>query len=572
MSWNVPVTPPEGAHLNWYEMKADPEDGSHLIVCGAQRDAQTNAYDGVIYSSHDGGRTWRRVLDDRASTWVSEQSCAFGTRHFAYFVSEASKVVDGMLHHSLGTTRIFISSDGGETWAQTATTGWADFSSSVVGNVPVQGRQRLYVFYNSNSNYDGSKNLGSTLDFFTVSQDGRRVSRRQSIPGMAHRNYQGVYPSSSAALGDGSVVALYEARKRPTAEDGSDLLELGLARISFSGHQGFTTIATYSARNESPMCPFSLSASLAYDQTRSLLYVAYGDDTSGHCAVMLSESADEGRTWSVPRELQPPPGIRSAMYFPVVAANHDGVLGLLWRGTAEKSPACWFFSISRDGLKLDDTVCLSGCSSVDSLDSQSSAYLATFISQPRNGQPASVELLTLRDYLTRVGITAAPDGAFHPVWSTLGDGFGELRTAQIRVDAQSQLATTRPAQESALRDVTDNITVVYGGEQRLDHETNSVTLAISFRNDGPVPIPFPLYLQVYRATSEFGDPELMNPEMVTSPGSDYVKLSNVPGNIPLAPGATSNAYPLVFHFTRQTHGPRSRYFILRLQARVFCKQ
>jgi hypothetical protein len=569
---NVPVTSPEGAHLNWYEIKADPEDESHLIVCGAQRNAQDNAYYGVLYSSRDGGKTWRLVLEDRGSTWVSEQSCAFGLRHFAYFVSESSKVVDGMLYHSLGTTRIFVSSDGGERWAQTASTGWADFSNSVVSGVPAQGHQRLYVFYNSNSYYNALKSLGSTLDFFTVSQDGRRVSRRESIRAMASRNYQGVYPSSSAALDDGSVVALYEARKRPTAEDGADLLELGLARIGPSGGQSFTTIATYSARNQSPMCPFSLSASLAYHRGRNLLYVAYGDDTMGHCAVMLSNSADEGQTWSVPHEVQPPLGIHSSMYFPVLAVNRVGVLGLQWRGAAERSPACWFFSVLRDDFKLDDTVCLSDCGRVGSLDSQTSAYLAAFITQPKNGQPISIDLLTVRDYLTRVGIAATPDGAFHPLWSTLGDGVGELRTAQIRFDASSQSASIQPVQQTDLRDITDKITVIYGGEERLDHETNDVMLAISFRNNGQLPIPSPLYLRLEDAASEFGDVVVVNRETVTSQGTHYIELPDLSRNTFLAPGATSQIYQLVFHFTRQTDAAHSRYFILKLQARVFCKQ
>ena len=139
VEWNVPVTEPEGRHLNWYEVKADPENGDNLIVCGAARNAQDNAYYGVVYSSRDGGRSWRRALADKSSTWVSEQSCAFGRHHVAYFVSEASKVTDGQLHHSLGTTRIFVSSDAGETWAETAQTGWADYSSSVVARPPGTG-------------------------------------------------------------------------------------------------------------------------------------------------------------------------------------------------------------------------------------------------------------------------------------------------------------------------------------------------------------------------------------------------------------------------------------------------
>src|ERR1700733_5575749 len=95
VEWNVPITPPEGSLLHWYELKGDPEDGNNLIVCGARRDAQNDAYYGVVYFSHDGGRSWKTAFEDHGSTWGSEQSCAFGKRHSACFISESSKVIDG---------------------------------------------------------------------------------------------------------------------------------------------------------------------------------------------------------------------------------------------------------------------------------------------------------------------------------------------------------------------------------------------------------------------------------------------------------------------------------------------
>src|SRR5215510_2732534 len=76
----------------WYEIKADPESSRNLIVCGTKWDALHNAPFGFVYASWDAGANWKIVLEDRNSAWVSEHSCAFGSNHRAYFISEASKV------------------------------------------------------------------------------------------------------------------------------------------------------------------------------------------------------------------------------------------------------------------------------------------------------------------------------------------------------------------------------------------------------------------------------------------------------------------------------------------------
>ena len=251
-NWNVPVTPPEGGHLNWYELKADPENPSSLIVCGAVRDAQANAYVGVVYSSQDGGRSWRTALEDRASTWVSEQSCAFGAGHIVYFISEASKVINGLPHHSLGTTHIYVSHDAGVTWVKTAETDWADYSSSAVTRSSATGEQ-LYVSYNSGKEYDPHQHLGSALGFFVVSQDGQMVSPHRVVPGMAELNYQGVYPSSSVTLKDGSIVTLYSAGTKRATGKGTIALEIGAVRFTAEGASRPVIVADPVYRYEPPV-------------------------------------------------------------------------------------------------------------------------------------------------------------------------------------------------------------------------------------------------------------------------------------------------------------------------------
>jgi hypothetical protein len=569
VSWNVPVTAPGGSHLNWYELKADPEDGSHLIVCGAKRNAQDNAYYGVVYSSKDGGRSWEIALEDRSSTWVSEQSCAFGPRHMAYFISEASKVIDGELHHALGTTHVFVSSDGGETWRETAKTDWADYSTSIVGG---ERAPQLYVFYNSNSGYDASKKLGSSLGFFTVSADGRKISPRHIVPDMVRKDYQGVYPSSSAALKDGSVTVLYNARTKEQAA-GSDVatfLQVGVVRITSNGLLTSSIIADIASTTQPTGCPLTLSNSLTYDSVHDVLYAAYNEMVAGKCEVMLTRSHDGGRTWTASHELRGGIEDQFPMYFPVLTVNRDGVIGLLWRGTAEKSPGCWFFSAFRDGVKFEGTVSLSACRQERSLRDQSSEYLATFISHQARWQSIAVDLATLRDYLMRAGISASPDGVFHPIWSTMEGDCDELRTARVQIADNSRSIATRPIQTPGLSDVTDEFTALYGGEERLDHETNSVTIELSFRNDSSRAITAPLYLKIEQPTSPFGDIEFVNSSPAPSLGLDYVDLSSIWRTGSLATKATTPPFQLVFHFSDEIPALIDRYFILKFRLRLFC--
>jgi len=571
VQWNVPVTSPGGSLLHWYELKADPEDGNNLIVCGARRDAQDNAYYGVVYFSHDGGRSWKTALEDHRSTWVSEQSCAFGKRHDAYFISESSRVIDGRPHHELGTTHVFMSSDAGESWEEARKTSWADYSSSTFGNPPGSAAGRLYVIYQDLKKVDGTGAPSNALGFFTVSEDGKRISAHKTIPGTEGK-YRGIYPTSAVTLGDGTPIVLFDAGLDSRPANGLMRFHVGVVRFNSSGPTKPIVIATHRARYQTPTCPATLSNSLAYDGARGWLYAAYNDAVRGRCAIMLTHSQDGGQTWSTPQELSGSEAVSSSRYFPLLAVNEAGVLGLLWRGNPGRSPGCWYFSISRDGLKLNDTVPLSPCRREDSLRDQSSAYLATIINQADAHEAASVQVLSFRDRLLKAGITASPDGVFHPLWSALGDGDGELRTARITIGQPSPSVPSQPIRGSALEDVTDKFTVLYGGEQRIDHETKSLMLDISFRNRSSVSIPVPLYLTIGSAASDFGDIKLINSVPRAFLWPDNLDFSPPMRTGALAPGETTAPYHLVFHFADENHSRVRKNILLEMKVRLFSQE
>lgn len=563
---NTPITPPPGAHLNWYEMKADPENSHNLIVCGAVRDAQANAYVGVVYYSHDGGRSWRTGIEDRNSTWVSEQSCAFGSRHHAYFISEASKIIDGLPNHSLGTTRIFASSDAGQTWAETAHTSWADYSTSAVRRSPT-GADELYVFFNSGAESDSSKKHGSALGYFVVSEDGRTVGPHQIVPGMAVMNYQGVYPSAAVTMSDGSIVVLYNAGAH-SRKKGDIPIEIGAVRFRAEQPSRPVIIADPAFRYAPPVCPSSLSTSLAYDRSRQLLYVVFNSVRAGRCSLMISKSADGGGSWSSAHELRAGAESHSAKYFPILAVNEDGVLGLQWRGRADLSPGCWYFSSSHDGLNLDSSVVLSPCTEKDSIKEQSTEYLATLINQPGTGRPITVQILTLRDYLTKAAIVATPDGVFHPVWVESGNGNSELRTARIGTSPSHSRSET--LRLPTLSDVTDKMAILYAGEQWIDQVTRKVALHVAFQNHGAVNLEGPLYLRVESIDSDFGEIKMETHAGRRVGDTGYFEIAG-PDTV-LAPGQQTPSYDISFRFTRTWRHPLNQYAIAKVTIRLFSEQ
>jgi hypothetical protein len=203
------------------------------------------------------------------------------------------------------------------------------------------------------------------------------------------------------------------------------------------------------------------------------------------------------------------------------------------------------------------------------LENQSSGFLATVIRQSKGGQPASVEIVTLRDYQSRVGIATTADGVFHPLWSTVGDSFGELRTARIRVNGEPNPAAADSISLGSLADVTDRVTVLYGGAQRLDRESKSVMFDISFRNDGPAPIEGPLYVEVENTRSDFGDFALMN-HLFDVPDHDSLRMFSCMGGNPLGPGRTSSPCHLVFRFISENAAGGKTFSILGIRLRIFC--
>jgi hypothetical protein len=531
----------EGVHL-WYEIKADPEDSRNLIICGTKWDALTNGPYGFVYASSDSGSTWQAVLEDRNTAWVTEHSCAFGLRHRAYFISEASKVFDGQPHHNLGVTRLYVSVDAGEHWIETKKTGWADFSTSAVSGVT----GRLYTFFNNPSTKDPGRNRGGSVGLLVFSPDGTHVEGSFLPVQMRDRDYRDAYPSSAVALNSGCVVALYYGVRQA----GTDLEEeLGLLRADASPEPSFElTVIPRSGFEKG--CLGLTNYSLAYDRERNRLFILYVEGCKA-TRMMLTFSDDEGKTWSKSIVVAEQ-GDRELARHPSLVARPGGVLGLLWSERNDASVR-WFFAQIRDEKFVAPPIELPGNAGAFEVGNDS---LWTTIHRPKEAQnanrsplgpPIVVGVRSLVDVVWRAsGLIAMGDKTF-AIWPSSGiEGmrlnWGVLEAAGPR----SASINKNPAgsNERENPDVTQHSVLTYGGRQTFDQATETLTVCLVLSNRGNDSIGVPIHLEAESIEFPSGDVSILNATNgLVGPGARWDISDSVTGDR-LAPGTTTSPFCL----------------------------
>jgi hypothetical protein len=534
-----------GGWFPWYELAPDPADPANLILCGSRWDAGDNAFYGFVYSTIDGGRSWRTALEDRNSTWVSEQSCAFGVRDEAYFVSEASQVIDGRPYHNRGTTRIFLSRNAGRTWTEAAKTTWADYSASVVDTRDGVNQNRLYTFYNDVypdvASDRGVEAKGTAVSAFSFKDD--EINARGPLS-LTKFRYQGSYPQRAFILKDGSLIATYFSRLR---RRGREYAVIGAVRSNSDRTQFSDDVIVQVPLTKIRNCyPDDFAA--AYDLIADRILIAYPWWNGGECRLFLKSSQSGASRWTIGRPL-PYPRTKSRRFFsPAMAVSRDGILGFLWRD--EPVSDCWYFSASRDnGHHLITPIPLAACSQRKRQLTDFGASLRTSMSAAGaglSGPKLTLQLVDSRNHTWRnlgsLAVTA--DGAFHAAWVEGGGGNGELKAATILVTHSGNPAAV------ARVDVTDRLVPLYGGAQYYDRNHNTVTVQIALRNKSTTAIRAPLLLSVLGMKSGIGELVIVNSSNgLSNLGATWDVSKALPGGC-LEPGDATAPIALVFQIPR----------------------
>jgi hypothetical protein len=511
-------------------------------VCGAVGNGQRNTLHGFVYSSWDGGKTWYPTLEDKTSDWVSEQSCAFGPKGRAYFVSEATRIIDGVRHTDSGTTRIFVSDNSGHTWHERTATGWADYSSSVVEVHAGPNQNRLYTFFNSpvRPNTAPDRRNGARVGLLSLGyQDsGIRGPFSNSGPGS-----DGAFPENAFVLKDGSALALYWGGREE--KDGQEVF-LAAVRMSPEGKSQATPVVIAHAPVDTDIDCYGYAE--AYNPATDEIFAAYHSLSSGTCRFMLTSSLDGGATWSPPAEITTQDGIVHPFETPAMAVNQDGVLGLMWRD--RRGSDCWYFSASSlSPLKFSAPSALSQC---QMLYSASHAISTPFLVSEIAGTHIRVANMRGEIWRNSGSLTAAIDGTFHAVWPESGQGSGQLRTACLKMGGSDEgRLPILPAAEQ-VKEINGSVAVLFGGHQDFDPNSGMLQLDITLRNKGRRWIKGPVFLKVRTLTGELGKIEVTNSvNGISGPGAVWDLSSAIPHGV-LPPGATSRPYGLLFRIIPET--------------------
>ena len=553
----TPVPVGEGLHL-WYEVKGDPENPTNLIICGTKWDALANAPFGFVYASSNAGTTWRSVLEDRSSAWVTEQSCAFGPNHMAYFISEAGKTADGDSNPGLGVTRLFVSTDSGVHWVETTKMGWADYSTSAVSTVS----GKLYTFFHAaRTVQDTSRHWGNNLGLLVFSPDGKKVAGPYFSSPLREADFRGVYPSDAVALKSGAVVALYYGQKQTA--DGWEA-DLGTIRTDQSVEPSLeATVIVHPTMNTANSCINFFDGSLAYDSEHNRLFVIYMDGCDSTNRILLTSSDDEGRTWRKPVAVAEPERALRRMDSPSLVVTSGGVLGVLWAQGITSGR--WLFSYIRDDKLVEPPTELSHGPDKyeignDSLETQ--VLQANKIELvDHNVSPAPSIRLNMRNLLNSLwrtsGLIALRDRVF-AIWSSGNDDGMRLYSGIL---GSGPFDTIRRDADPEERDVTRNVVVQYAYSgvheyvgQRFDPITSTLGTCLSITNRGVIPIHAPIKLVAKDLSSPVGNVSILNATNgLLGTGAVWDLSDSLTGDR-ILPGNSSNPFCLSFHLEMTPKG------------------
>ena len=549
----------------WYELKADPEDPNSAILCGMKWDDRVNAFFGFVYASSDGGKTWRSTLEDRNSAWVSEQSCAFGPHHMAYFVSEASLVVDGETNHPLGTTRLYVSKDGGQHWAETGKTAWADHSASAI-SLP---SGRLYTFFNFRRAAEQDKKRTGNAGLLVFSPDGSRISGPFLDTGTESRGYAVVYPFYAITLKSGAVVCLYHG-----VFPGATEQDLVIVRTDDSEEPRFESkVVSHTVLGNG--CRGFDHGALAYDLQRGRLFVIYGDGCDRR-QVMLTTSDDEGRTWTRGAPIWGSKEGR-AMVAPSVAVEADGALALLWEEGWRSGH--WLLSTIRNQKLEPPTELSPGLTKLelsnDALESsviQPSGRQEVSTSNPSEALIGWVVASGLNTVWRISGLVTSGEQTL-AVWPT-ADRSGTRLHAAIFPSAEFAKKQRRPGEgaERTGTDVTRETVLLSDGPLRFDNASGTLKACLSLGNRGEAPLRVPITLEAREIQSPLGDVFIREASNGVSGMGAVWDISNAVTGNQLPPHANSNPFCLSFGFKSASNYEPNVSGLLNLRLKVFASR
>lgn len=492
----TPINPPFVGYHGEAAVAVDPESDDNLIVCGYRSNQKSGtAYEGYVYHSADGGKTWREVFVDANSQWVSEESCAFGSGHQAYFATGVSDTSRGVPHHEYGNLHLYRSPNGGRTWQTVLVNRFMDWTSMAANTTKSQGGNTLYIFANALADGMGRLSMDKTpyLAAFRESPSlSFSVTSGDFNLGRGGVEFAGKYPEGSEVLSDGTVLGIFSGDKEVVADGSGSKTRIFSVEAGISRDEGKSLGRTIIYESADPPAV----TGLAVDPTTDEIYVCWTVEDGRNTTLMLAVSSDKGRSWVLKPVITPqgrPLDLRVGSVS--LAANKYGVLGFMWYG---KDGCRAYFGASFDqGASIGQIVTLVPAriakSTLDALADE-----RRLVVSPPNWNDPLHRLEPLRILAFGPNPSGVPQGralgadrsgAFHPVWSEVTNGAADLWTRTISLRAPD---TGTPLLKG-LTDVSAKV-VSHVTNVRYDHLDKLVAFDLTLTNNAELTIASPLFV------------------------------------------------------------------------------
>jgi len=500
----TPISPPNVGYHGGVEVVADPESEKNLIVCGYRANQQTGTYyEGYVYQSGDGGETWREVLVDAESQWVSEQSCAFGPAHQAFFAAGVSDTSRGKPRHEYGNLHLYRSLDGGQRWRIIHIDRFMDFTSMTVDVTHGIRRNTVYLF--ANAVIDGMTGRRWTVEtpylatFREIPNLSFSVTSGRFNSDQASLKVPGKYPQASTVLSDGTALAVFSGEKE--ISDGWSRTTLFSVELGTSRDGGKTLDKAVIYEDVDPL----IASGLAVNEAKGEIYIAWTAGSRNHAEnkLMLASSRDKGCTWAVKSVRQPQNralDLRAGTLS--LAANKDGVLGFMWYGTDARRV---YFGASFDaGNSLSGVVQLTPEPLPCSWHGVLLADDRRLVVSPPSWNASSHSLEPLKiftlgtnafGYSSGNALVADRTGVFHPVWSEVANGTTHLWTRAVSMGVT--IESKRLPNIDGLTDISERI-VAHISLARYDHLDHLLAFDLAVTNKAETTIQAPVLIEAGR--------------------------------------------------------------------------
>ena len=563
-------------------LAADPTKPKNLLGCSMAFSPEQNKVLTIAYISLDGGNSWQFAVQNDRAMLSADPSCVFGRSGTVYFTAiERTKL-------NSDQQVIYRSSDYGKTW---------NAPEILFGSAPAV--DRTYVISdNRETNFQGRIYLYGQIAQPTINGEPagmsialwRSENNGESFKGPTVRSADSrvvFHPANGVVLSDGSLVCLLaelDSQKRNDGFVGSQYRKAdqknGTLKVLVSpdGGETFSPAIKVSDmyedwRQESNGLP-SIAVDSGSAPFKDRLYAVWADGRYGRTQILLSYSADKGKSWSTPHlisDSQPRDGVAGPdSFMPVVAVNAEGIVGVMWYDRRD-DPNTIAYHV-RFAASLDGGDTWSNSVRV----SEAPKTFETLNTSPIRAEvwghgPLSFDLRRY-EWLAgghTAGMAADAAGIFHPLWVDNRTGLSQIWTAAVHV--KGTVSKNGSTDLASLDDISGSVTLEM---TKCSHETvkNFVQCTAQVKNTSRTKLTTPIKLRVIGIRSELGEPRIQDADNGLSGVGAIWDFSRLIRNDSLGPGESSESRQLRFEISNLRPVRQGNYFattLVVIDARVF---